>query len=400
MPLPVLIIGAGVSGLALAQGLLKHDIPFRLFERDPTLEARPQGYRVRITDDGIAALEQNLSPELFAELKDSCAYVGSESQAPTSHLDSLTGEMRDGLFGSGMKPFVRNMNKPLAADRSVLRRVLIKGLTEHVHFGKEFDKFEVTDGGVTVVFADGSKVQGSLLVGADGTWSRIRRQLMPAYQLVDTEARLVYGKTILTADFMAHFAEKASTDLTLIRSTGEPSVLLEPMRFSKGMAGLPADYVYWVMFLRKKPEELDDQALLRLPSKEVATMTDSLTTHWHDSIKALFDHQDRNQTSVLRIVSGTPDIPAWQDRRVTLIGDAIHPMAPTAAVGATTALRDAGLLAKAISKIGMDDQADTIEIYQKAMRDYAGEAIRRSQIGGKAMFGMRAFDELPVVEMA
>jgi protoporphyrinogen oxidase len=71
--LPVLIIGAGISGLTLGQGLLKASIPFRIFERDPSINQRTQGYRVRINSVGIDALSSTLSPSLLDRLKESCA---------------------------------------------------------------------------------------------------------------------------------------------------------------------------------------------------------------------------------------------------------------------------------------------------------------------------------------
>jgi 2-polyprenyl-6-methoxyphenol hydroxylase-like FAD-dependent oxidoreductase len=80
---------------------------------------------------------------------------------------------------------------------------------------------------------------------------------------------------------------------------------------------------------------------------------------------------------------------------VTLIGDAIHVMSPTAAVGATTALQDAAALLGAISDGGVN--AKSVSKYEASMRVYAEEAISRSAVGGKWLFGMRPFDELKTV---
>jgi 2-polyprenyl-6-methoxyphenol hydroxylase-like FAD-dependent oxidoreductase len=80
--LPILIVGTGISGLALAQGLLKANIPFILFERDPSFTTRSQGYRVRINSTGISALEQLLSPDVFKLLKSNSAKVTSNSSIP------------------------------------------------------------------------------------------------------------------------------------------------------------------------------------------------------------------------------------------------------------------------------------------------------------------------------
>lgn len=74
---PILIIGAGVSGLCLASGLRKNTaLPLRVFEKDSSLHARSQGYRFRVSGEGIGALKHNLSPEGYERvLANACAYV-------------------------------------------------------------------------------------------------------------------------------------------------------------------------------------------------------------------------------------------------------------------------------------------------------------------------------------
>ena len=169
---PVLIVGAGISGLALAQGLLKSSIPFRIFERDPVLNVRSQGYRVRINGLGIAALESVLTPTLFSRLKASCAQVTLSGQpgqmGPRSNINAVTGEKVERRFGPP-PPGVGEV-EPLNADRSVLRSVLMHGLEEYVEFGKTFTSYELpSEGGVVVHFSDGSEASGRLLIGTYST---------------------------------------------------------------------------------------------------------------------------------------------------------------------------------------------------------------------------------------
>jgi len=52
-PPHILIIGAGMGGLALAHGLKKHNISFHVYERDAIRDYRAQGYRIRIGGGGI-----------------------------------------------------------------------------------------------------------------------------------------------------------------------------------------------------------------------------------------------------------------------------------------------------------------------------------------------------------
>jgi 2-polyprenyl-6-methoxyphenol hydroxylase-like FAD-dependent oxidoreductase len=86
----VLIIGAGISGLALAQGLNKANIPFHVFESDPTPAFRPQGYRFRVDGGGAAALREVLTDELFQRFEKVCAMTALGG----SGIDAANGELR------------------------------------------------------------------------------------------------------------------------------------------------------------------------------------------------------------------------------------------------------------------------------------------------------------------
>ena len=250
---PIPIIGAGVSGLALAQGLLSNNVPFRIFERDPELHTRSQGYRFRVSEEGIEALTQNLPPKKLAKLEACCcAEVRSDTgNVPQIHLDATTAEKSGWLYKSGQQGPIRATGKPWSADRGALRYVRSSGLGSLLEYGKELDKHEDGEDSVTVTFKDGSTARGCLLVGADGVWSKIRSQLLPSYALVDTKGRLIYGKTEVTSDFIAKFSPEAMNGLTFIRdSKREFSCLLEPMRFNTNERDSPSDYVYWVLFFR------------------------------------------------------------------------------------------------------------------------------------------------------
>lgn len=60
----VVIIGAGLGDLCLAQGLRQHGISFDVYERGEAADSRTQGYRIRIDEKGQWALAACLTPEL------------------------------------------------------------------------------------------------------------------------------------------------------------------------------------------------------------------------------------------------------------------------------------------------------------------------------------------------
>lgn len=390
---PVLICGAGISGLVLAQALSKREIPFRVFERDPSLSFRTQGYRVRINGDGIAALTDALPPKLFSLLVSSCAYC-SAGIRPNTHLNAFNGQDVEMKIG----PPPTSEIQPLNADRNVLRQVLMHGIEDFVQFGKEFSSYSASDRGVKVRFMDGSEQEGSFLVGADGTFSRIRQQFLPDFQIFDTEARWIFGKTMITKALLDQFHVRALNGLTLVQDRSGPiplSLLLEPMRFKRDEPNthIPEDYIYWVLVSRKDMFDMADDKLLKLPTEEVADLAKKMTAEWDSSFHALFAFQEASKTSILRVATVQPDIPLWEtSSRVTLIGDAIHAMSPTSAAGATTALRDAAFLAQTLSETGLN--STSISKYEDAMRAYAGAVIQWSATGGKWLFGMRSFEEL------
>src|SRR3954467_13314017 len=67
--LHVTIVGGGLGGLCLAQGLKKAGIGFTVFERDEDASARIQGYRLSITADGFEAIHSNLPTPLWERVQ-------------------------------------------------------------------------------------------------------------------------------------------------------------------------------------------------------------------------------------------------------------------------------------------------------------------------------------------
>jgi 2-polyprenyl-6-methoxyphenol hydroxylase-like FAD-dependent oxidoreductase len=171
-PLKVVIIGAGTGGLCLAQGLRSRGVAAEVFERDHSPTDRLQGYRLGINAAGSRALKTCLPPTLFEKLI-------ASSAKPSRRVSFLDHRLRrllaidlpktNGAAGENDRP----------VSRIALRRILLEGLDDIVHFGSKFVAFEEAPGGaITARFEDGSKATGDVLVGADGASSRMRGQLL------------------------------------------------------------------------------------------------------------------------------------------------------------------------------------------------------------------------------
>ena len=400
---PILIIGGGLGGLALAQGLKKAGVPFRVFERDPARDFRAQGYRLKLNPDGVTALQSVLSPELWKYFEDTCA----ECEAGETNYNAIDAAITASRAGEGVRRGVAIHT----CDRTVLRQILLTGLDDCISYGKQFVNYSIADDGVTATFKDGTAHKGRLLVGADGTRSPVRKQYLPNHPPVDTNGSCIYGKTPLTPALLKRFPPRATRWMTLIVDRTPITqtldidetpltLLLEPIRFPKNAHrdSLPIDYIYWVLISRTDVFNAHTKDLLHLNSQESAALSLALTDEWDPSIRALFEMQDVAQSSTLRVCSAIPNPQPWvASEKVTLLGDAIHAMSPCGGVGAVTALRDAALLTEKIVTEGVS--AKSVAKYEEEMRGYAKVAIERSFFGGKKMFGQRPFEQCKVLEV-
>jgi 2-polyprenyl-6-methoxyphenol hydroxylase-like FAD-dependent oxidoreductase len=103
---------------------------------------------------------------------------------PSTGFQVLTEQMKEIAF---VEPEIMDRTYPVPIVRATLREVLLEGLDDTVNFGKEFTRYERTaNGKVTAFFKDGTTAVGDVLVGADGTDSKIREQYLPHAQIVDT----------------------------------------------------------------------------------------------------------------------------------------------------------------------------------------------------------------------
>ncbi|GKT47440.1 O-methyltransferase aurJ [Colletotrichum spaethianum] len=410
---PVLIIGAGISGLCLAQALKKGNIPFQVYERDPAVDSRPQGYRLKLRKDAAVALAESLPEEVYQTFQTSCATLAIGE----TDFNPFTGMVINSRAGGGLSGKL-GLNPSYCVDRAAFRTALMTGIGDCVHFSKELGsyKLDVDKGVVIVTFKDGETVEGRLLVGADGLHSAVRRDFVSSHKIKDTGAACIYGKTPMSSAVLEKFPEKGMRWMTIVSDQtpmlqscviGEAPVtlLLEPIRFSevsRSQHQLPEDYIYWALIGPEARFRLDGETSTSKVSSskshkaaiEAARLSLSITQEWHPSIRSVLELQDTRQATLIRVVSSVANIPAWEPSALTtLLGDAIHPMSPCGGVGAQTAICDASSLAKTIIAAQGSPSAEDIGAFEKGMRKRAQSSILQSEIGSKKMFGLRSLED-------
>src|SRR5271170_117998 len=131
----VLIIGGGIGGLCLAQGLKKAGVNVSVYERDRTSFSRLQGYRIHIDPDGSRALYECLPADLWEVFASTC---GDFSQGFTMLSEQLEELMKFRQHPASADPVASHRQ----VSRMSLRQILLAGLGDAVHFDKRFDRYE------------------------------------------------------------------------------------------------------------------------------------------------------------------------------------------------------------------------------------------------------------------
>lgn len=284
----------------------------------------------------------------------------------------------------------------LQADRRVLRSILLTGQSPHITYDSAFTSYDLTPDSVTAHFANGTSVNGSLLVGADGVRSKVASQLIGDLAAPhDLGFRIIYGKTPLNPEIAEALHPTMRKGVSFVTDTTPEGykllLVLETMRFTHDDP--PDNYIFWTLSAQKEAFGEDDTTLIASQGEPAAIISIRLTAEWDPRIRIILDKQDVDQTAVLRMASSSLDgPPRWQtDRRVTVLGDAIHCMPPTGGQGANSAMYDGALLGMALgdaSEDGADGwSSETVQGYEDAMRYNIGDIVGLASIGAAKLLG-------------
>jgi 2-polyprenyl-6-methoxyphenol hydroxylase-like FAD-dependent oxidoreductase len=366
---PVTIIGAGLGGLTLARVLRVHGIPATLYEADPAEDARTQGGQLDIhSGDGQFALE---AAGLTAEFRAIIHPGGEALRALDEHGAVLLDQPDD---GTGGRPEVL---------RGDLRRILLDSLPgDVVQWGRKVTGVQpLGTGRHELTFADGPAVTVSLLVGADGAWSRIRPLLSaarPEYTgttFIETYLYDAGGRHAATAEAVgdgAMYALSPGKGIVAHREAGD--ILHTYVELNR-----PAEWIAGI--------DLTDAAAA---TARVAAEFDG----WAPALTALIT--DGETAPVARMIYTLPDGHRW-DRvpGVTLLGDAAHLMPPSGD-GANLAMLDGAQLGLAIAAHPGETEA-ALAAYEAALfprnESFAADAreILELCLGDRAPFGLLEF---------
>lgn len=325
--LPVLIAGGGIGGLTTALALARHGIASHVYEARPKLPR--EGAGIQLGPNATRILD---------------AIGVAEALAPhTVSPDAIV--VNDGVHGRELARLplgtwiAQRHGAPYwVVHRAALLDALWSAAKAHsritLAWGRSVERIEdrADAAEVTIHFADGESVSGSMLVGADGLWSRVRAH-------VDADFRLFYSgvaaaRAVLPRD---QVAPQFAAPVTGVWLAPNAHVVHYPVDGGERVA---------MVAIAACAEPLEGW--------NVAIEADAVAARFAGMPEAVSAFLGAPRQWRQWALFGTKGGLAWQRGRCVLIGDAAHPILPYLAQGGAMAIEDGCELAATLARTDMD----------------------------------------------
>ncbi|MCF0060412.1 FAD-dependent monooxygenase [Dyadobacter chenwenxiniae] len=208
-------------------------------------------------------------------------------------------------------------------SRPVLTNILADAVgRENIMLNSKLAHFDEDADRVTITLTHGKQLQADLLIGADGVYSTVRRQLLPSYPAKEHKGHHVWRAVVAPGDEAVQ-----NTILTVGHN-----------RTRGGLARTAGNQVFWMInqFNSEQPTGTKKEQALR----RAANLNDA---GWGDSLIRLIEATPEDSIIFSQIMY-VPELPFWVSKRVALVGDAAHGLSPHIAAGGALGIEDIQVL--------------------------------------------------------
>ncbi|MEV4362138.1 FAD-dependent monooxygenase [Nonomuraea sp. NPDC049625] len=338
----VVVVGAGLGGVAAAVGLHRLGHEVTLFERGA--ELREAGTGIVVMPNGLRALDA----------------VGLADDVRGHVMHATLGGLRDWrgrpLLITDLARAQQEVGTAAIIDRAELHRALRAPLPPGlVRTATPVERLEPDPAGVSVI-SDGNPVaRADAVVAADGIGSKLRAQLFPGHPGLRRTGRI---------DLRGMLPRPAGLATDLLASQ-----LVD--RRSGAMFGLfpvGEDRLYW----------FTDSVLHGTPpdAYEARRQMLSLMADWHPLVTALIEATPADDIYVDPIARLAEPLPSYAAGRIAFLGDAAHAMPPDLGQGASQAFEDAAALTRHLTGAEPADVAERLLRYDAERRPSANRIMR------------------------
>jgi salicylate hydroxylase len=341
----VAVIGGGIGGLAAANALLQRGIEVKVYEQAGALTEVGAG--LALQPNGVRMLRRL---GFGADI----ARFGARWVSPQFHHP-------DGRFIASMwPPGLAEQIEFYGMHRADLLQTLIGGLpADVVHTGHRCIGFEQDDQQAIVSFANGARVTADAVVAADGIHSTLQ-QYVVAPSLPLPSGSVAYRGVVNAAS--VGWPEGAMRNWL---GMGK-HFLVYPVR-----AGQLLNYVGFV------PTATETRESWSAPGDPAALAREF--AGWDPLVEAIIGQVEA--TFWWGLYDREP-LPAWTRGRLTLLGDAAHPMLPHAGQGANQAIEDGMALATVLSRADRQTAPEALKVYESVRRERTAGVQRSARVNG------------------
>ena len=352
--LRVLVVGAGIGGLTAAVALLRLGIDVRVYEQANALGEVGAG--VALGPNAVKVLQRLGVAQNFG----AAAVVPASLDTRDWQNGAVLGRvlLGDAAISRWGAPFyhlhradVHNALRVASGDGCIV-------------LGARATTIETSDSHVVVRFADGRSATGDVLIGADGIHSVVRDHVAGA-------DRAIWSRQVSWRGLASASVGKAIGLETRHHSFWGPRKQFVCFYVSGGRL------VNWVGNTQSDQEWVEESWSARGDRDEVA----GLFKDWHPQVRALIAGTE--QVYKWALFDRLP-LQNWTRGRVTVLGDAAHPMLPYMAQGASQSIEDAYILANSLAKTP-DDPLGAINSYAQRRQERTAAVQNASREAGKAM---------------
>lgn len=330
----IIIAGGGIGGLVAAMSLHKAGFEVKVFES--VKEIKPLGVGINLLPHAVRVLTNlGLEPQL-AEI----AVETKDLVYANRHGQIFWDEPRGRFAGYKWQQFsIHRGDFQMFLFDETIRRIGVENVKTNFHLSE----FQSTENGVTATFIDREtgEVQchetGDILIGADGINSVVRQKLYPTEGAVKYSGNVLYRGTTVMPAYLT------GASMVMIGSLKQKMVVY-PIRDTFDSEG--NQLINWVGNLK----EGDDY---QLKVRDWNRQADK------ERLLNIYKNWQFDWLNVPQMIAGAESIyefpmsdrdplPTWTFGRVTLLGDAAHPMYPIGSNGASQAILDVDSLVNAL----------------------------------------------------